>query len=236
MAWMQEGAPRLAEDPDWFDAKVAGWWVWGQCLWIGSGWCIEGGKSEVQPKASPGGMGVSSQTVDRDTMPTVSVGGGKGVSAQARGDILRWFEDLQARLRRVIVLNRDWTSAVTPSVLGDTETAQGRKVNRCIFMDPPYRQHGKNMKLYDGGERDDDVAVAAYEWAVEHGERYRIAYCCQVGDFPLPDGWTQSELQVQRGTGTRQSKHGGQAAGHDHVLAHLQGAWPRIAVLTRGGR
>lgn len=27
--------------PDFFDAKVAGWWVWGCCLWIGSGWCDE---------------------------------------------------------------------------------------------------------------------------------------------------------------------------------------------------
>ena len=30
---------RLEGDPDWYDAKVAGWWVWGQCCWIGSGWC-----------------------------------------------------------------------------------------------------------------------------------------------------------------------------------------------------
>lgn len=26
-------------DPEFFDARTAGWWVWGQCLWIGSGWC-----------------------------------------------------------------------------------------------------------------------------------------------------------------------------------------------------
>jgi DNA adenine methylase len=27
-------------DPNWpGDAKVAGWWLWGQCCWIGSGWC-----------------------------------------------------------------------------------------------------------------------------------------------------------------------------------------------------
>lgn len=27
-------------DPEWpGDAKVAGWWCWGQCAWIGSGWC-----------------------------------------------------------------------------------------------------------------------------------------------------------------------------------------------------
>jgi hypothetical protein len=29
----------LMGDPDWYDAKVAGWWVWGLCSWIGSGWC-----------------------------------------------------------------------------------------------------------------------------------------------------------------------------------------------------
>ncbi|HET8777945.1 MAG TPA: DNA adenine methylase [Candidatus Limnocylindria bacterium] len=34
---------RLLEDPEYFDAKVAGWWVWGLCLWIGSGWCAEPG-------------------------------------------------------------------------------------------------------------------------------------------------------------------------------------------------
>lgn len=29
----------MKADPEFFDAKIAGWWVWGQCLWIGSGWC-----------------------------------------------------------------------------------------------------------------------------------------------------------------------------------------------------
>jgi DNA adenine methylase len=32
-------ALRCSRDPHYFNAKVAGWWVWGQCLWIGSGWC-----------------------------------------------------------------------------------------------------------------------------------------------------------------------------------------------------
>lgn len=30
---------RLHADPEWFDAKVAGWWCWGACNWIGTGWC-----------------------------------------------------------------------------------------------------------------------------------------------------------------------------------------------------
>ena len=41
--WLLEQRARLEAslfDPDWpGDPKVAGWWLWGQCSWIGSGWC-----------------------------------------------------------------------------------------------------------------------------------------------------------------------------------------------------
>ena len=30
---------RLYGDPEYHDAKIAGWWCWGSCNWIGSGWC-----------------------------------------------------------------------------------------------------------------------------------------------------------------------------------------------------
>ena len=30
-------------DPDFFDAKAAGWWCWGLNCWIGSGWCSGSG-------------------------------------------------------------------------------------------------------------------------------------------------------------------------------------------------
>ncbi len=30
---------RMLTDPDYYDAKIAGWWVWGVSQWIGSGWC-----------------------------------------------------------------------------------------------------------------------------------------------------------------------------------------------------
>lgn len=30
---------KMKSNPDYFDAKIAGWWVWGICAWIGSGWC-----------------------------------------------------------------------------------------------------------------------------------------------------------------------------------------------------
>ena len=40
--WLMEHRADLAalHDADWpGDAKIAGWWLWGQCCWIGSGWC-----------------------------------------------------------------------------------------------------------------------------------------------------------------------------------------------------
>jgi hypothetical protein len=30
---------RMRSDPDFYDPKIAGWWVWGISQWIGGGWC-----------------------------------------------------------------------------------------------------------------------------------------------------------------------------------------------------
>jgi hypothetical protein len=44
------------QDPDWpGDAKVAGWWLWGQCCWIGSGWCDWNGKGPQRAEGTDAG-------------------------------------------------------------------------------------------------------------------------------------------------------------------------------------
>lgn len=60
--WLvNEGKRRMIEgmeaDPEWYDAKIAGWWCWGICAWIGSGWCSGTGSHTY---ASPG-AGVDGQ-------------------------------------------------------------------------------------------------------------------------------------------------------------------------------
>src|SRR5215469_4476782 len=35
----EEFRERMKTNPDFYDPKIAGWWLWGQCIWIGSGWC-----------------------------------------------------------------------------------------------------------------------------------------------------------------------------------------------------
>lgn len=39
VARLEELADQLRADPHFYDAKAAGWWVWGICQWIGTGWC-----------------------------------------------------------------------------------------------------------------------------------------------------------------------------------------------------
>jgi hypothetical protein len=72
--WLVETAAervaRVKTDPEYFDPKVAGWWVWGQCLWIGSGWCA---RPEWTGRAASG------------KLPAIAGrGGGRGAYAKSR--------------------------------------------------------------------------------------------------------------------------------------------------------
>lgn len=50
---------RMHEDPEFYDVKIAGWWVWGICCWIGGGWCVEP-NNHKHPKLDGIGKGVHS--------------------------------------------------------------------------------------------------------------------------------------------------------------------------------
>ena len=157
-----------------------------------------------------GGQGVSAQRKtgipgsdpdEMDIIPSVSASaGGRGVSMQRHripatpgiidGSRLRpWMRALSVRLQRVHVVNRPWTTICHSerTFLGQSDTS---KPTIALLMDPPYLTDERTNtydKTFDG---EDEVARDAYEWSVEHGEKYRIAYCCHEGDFPVPDGWT----------------------------------------------
>ena len=142
-----------------------------------------------------GGQGVSAQRLNTpDKIPDIAAKsvGGKGVNAQrtTRPDLVEWFRAIQERLKGVIVLNRSWESALTPTLLMHTPTAPKPPVG--ILLDPPYLTIDRQSELYgsDADGSSSDVATAAYQWALANGERFRIAYCCHEGDFPVPDGWT----------------------------------------------
>jgi hypothetical protein len=48
--WREErNLERLMADPEWCDPRAAGYWMWGQSCWIGSGWCSGRGPWIVGP-------------------------------------------------------------------------------------------------------------------------------------------------------------------------------------------
>ena len=146
-----------------------------------------------------GGRGVQVQRKKLESHQIPFVGGGaQGVQAQSRpfegkvGDGSRlsaWMFALAERLARVVVLNREWTSAVTPIMLRQSPTSP--KPPAGVFLDPPYSlENGRKPGIYANDTEAINPARAAYEWAIEYGREYRIGYCCLEGDFPVPDGWT----------------------------------------------
>ncbi len=53
----------LMADPEWYDAKAAGWWVWGISQWIGTGWCPARGAASSQMPHLYGDSGASGRGV-----------------------------------------------------------------------------------------------------------------------------------------------------------------------------
>jgi DNA adenine methylase len=158
-------------DPDWpGDAKVAGWWLYGQCCWIGSGWCDWFGKV---PHASDAGMGV--QAIGK--VPHAS---DAGMMTSAGRTALVWLRKLADRLERVRIVHGDWSRCLNHHY-GANDTA--------VFLDPPYRAY---ESVYGGATAVADEVAA---WASEHAH-LRVALCGHAGDYDLP-GW--DAVQWDRG-------------------------------------
>jgi hypothetical protein len=87
IAYLRE---QMHVDPDFFDVKIAGWWVWGICMWIGGGWCVEPDNHKL-PKLDGIGKGIHS---DHGNWRQLSDLQGKGVHK-----ISTWNNKLHLRQR-----------------------------------------------------------------------------------------------------------------------------------------
>jgi len=94
---------RMRWDPEFYDAKIAGWWVWGISQWIGSGWCaapnwtagaamVHGSRAEgasTRPNLQPQGVHVrsirGSATSEHEQRPDLS--GQRGVTGGRLRDL-----------------------------------------------------------------------------------------------------------------------------------------------------
>jgi len=207
-AWLVNRAERLRwqlEDPDFYDPKIAGWWVWGACNWIGGGWCSGNGPwvhdgTRLVRKEGNAGRGINRQ------LPHLSAGRGinRATAGASRGDYIRsWFEALGERLRDVRVACGDWRRVLSNSVTV-------RHGLTAVFLDPPYT---KGDMDYGAGGMGLGIADDVRQWCVDNGTNplLRIVLCGHAGehDALLDHGWV-----------TREWKAGGGYARSDEAVAN----------------
>lgn len=76
----RERLARMKYDPEYFDAQVAGWWVYGLCLWIGSGWCAA---PEWTGRTNAGRAARGINTDQYQQRPDLSSAAGRGMTTGA---------------------------------------------------------------------------------------------------------------------------------------------------------
>lgn len=187
---------RMKADPDFYDAKVAGWWVWGACKWIGSGWC-EKSEWKQRPHLGDQGMGI-----DRPSQQLPHLGD------QGRGEIYDYFAALAARLRRVRVCCGDWSR-----VCGPTPTV--KQGTTAVFLDPPYSgESGRDESLY--ASECLKVAHDVRAWCEDVGAdpRLRIALCGYEGEHEALEslGWTVEAWKARGGYASQAAEDNGNSA------------------------
>ncbi len=195
---------RLIDDPEWFDAKAAGWWCWGACAWIGDGWC------DAKPSRKLPHLGDEGRGVHRPSRQLPHLGDeGMGVHAPRRSagfadDVVahattaEWFRALSERLRAVRVASGDWRRVVaSPTTL--FPAGRGDASYRCgVMLDPPYAEGRMD---YAAGGTGSSVSADARAWAIEHGgdPRLRIVLCGYEGEHDMPAGWRVAAWKTKGG-------------------------------------
>lgn len=172
----EEFRERMKTDPEHYDVKVAGWWLWGLGAWLGGGWCIAAYGDGRRP----------SRRIPRP---------GEGVHAdKLRSHDGQKLTDYMASVKRRIhntrIICGDWTRALKHSVTGHHGTC-------AIFLDPPYDDG--DAAYAAGGQG--TVSAQVREWAIENGGSpdLRIALCGYDGEHGMPSGWRVHQWRAQGG-------------------------------------
>lgn len=201
---------RLMGDADYFDAKAAGWWVWGSCNWIGSGWCSGKG-----PWAS-----IDGELRDVRQLPHLS--SAQGVNRKLF--IEQWFSSLADRLRDVRVACGDWSRVTGPAVLDAGGGLTG------VFLDPPYAADDR-AEVY---ACDNDVAGDVFSWCEANGgnSRIRIVLAGYDGEHNRLEGqgWRSVAWKARGGYGSQGDGRGRANASRERLWLspHCMGVAPDL--------
>jgi site-specific DNA-adenine methylase len=209
----------MASDPEWFDAKVAGWWVWGINSWIGSGWCAGTGPWVLLDDGTVGQLphlGSAGQGINRQLPHLGSAGQGINRQLPHLGDAGRGTSsqgDFSSGGSGAPAVKWDNPAPDLPPMYGYLMALADRlrKVRVCcgdwsrvvtngalnygatvgVFLDPPYLGDVRTSDLY--ATDDHTIAHEVRQWCLDNGDnpRYRIVLAGYSAehDHLIPDTW-----------------------------------------------
>lgn len=249
-AWLvsrrDELVSRLMGDPDYYDVKIAGWWCWGLCCWIGSGWCSGQGPWQsvngVFQKVGDAGRGVNRQLphlgdagrgVNRQLPHLGDAGRGVNRKLPHLGDAGQGVNRKLPHLAGPKGAQPDtnlyaWFDALQARLsrvrvtCGDwsrvvTPSVAERNGMTAVFLDPPYPSHDRaEVYTHDTG----DVAYEVRDWAIANGDnpQLRIALCGYSGHWEMPDTWRAHSWKTAGGYGSQGNNTRGAANAHREMI------------------
>jgi len=208
---------KLEAKPGYCDPQIAGWWVWGMCIWIGGNWCKDLHRKKPVLQRVPGCIG----SEPARKKPYLDTGRGihrKGDEPSRR--VPRIDRAIGVGVHQVgkinprhLHLNRNYQlQSNVYNVYGDFQRLSNRlrKVRVVcgdwtrvisptathyhngitgIFLDPPYPHKERDKELY---AEDHDIFESVWTYAVESGDnpKLRIAICGLDDGRSTPKGWT----------------------------------------------
>ena len=195
---------RMIADPDWCDPKAAGWWAWGACAWIGSGWC------DAKPTRKPPNLGGEGRGINIPSRQLPRLGGeGSGVTAPRRrvaftddavafASTGEWLHALSDRLRAVRVASGDWQRVCSRAVLHPTSMPDTAACG--VYLDPPYSE---GSQQYAAGGTGTGLSAEVRAWCEAHGgdRRLRVVLSGYAGEHDALEsiGWRVVEWKTKGG-------------------------------------
>lgn len=216
---------KMRTDIEYCDPQLAGYWIYGQCSWIGSGWCSDkqinkykDGDPDIVERINNnlaidnredfgrlphlGNKGTGINRVNREDFGRLPHLGtkGTGINRISGGNrqidyIYNLFAQYCKRLRKVRICCGDWQRVLTPS-------CTYKHGLTAVFLDPPYSQQNNKWDEQNGyRNKSESVWDEVVDWCLDNQDpkNYIIALCGHQGDFIPPKNWRT--IKWKRGIG-----------------------------------